>query len=159
MTLAVSMDFKHLFVLASRAANGVDPPLPPETTKPLVRDMLDLQRFTRERDALVKRIVDAAPAAILIAAQAGHTGVDLLEFDGNDKFDGLLDGTPLLMIVKGPRQRELRKIFASTGTMPGLHLMRTAMSPFRVYCTWDRSTNANRVCVTWSPDNIRSAQR
>lgn len=86
------------------------------------------------------------------AAGQGRTEAELLEFNGNDTFDGEFC---YLYLLKGPRGQKDRQgpgraQDPSPRVWPLLRTLRTALAPFVVRHLWKTGTVQNSVAVSWA---------
>jgi hypothetical protein len=95
--------------------------------------------------SVAETIVASFPETARAAAAVGSTRVDVLRFQG-----GQLDessGFPLLTMVKGPRDPDLKALVPATL----LDTLREKLTPFHVTHVWHNRSNVNRIVVSWEP--------
>ena len=111
---------------------------------------IDPATFDRECEEIVASATASFEQNVMRAAEAGSARVALMTFDGNAKYGD--DASPLLLLIKGPRHRELR--YALSNHPPVLARLRALLAPFRVSLEWDRRTNTNTLYAGWTPCHL-----
>lgn len=102
-------------------------------------------------DAIVAGILRTVDAKVTAAATVGATQLDILRFHGNDLDD--TSGFPMLTLVKGPRDADLRAVSGPTL----IEALRDALAPFEVVHTWHTRSNMNRIILKWQHELILPA--
>ena len=86
---------------------------------------------------------DSLHAKVKAAARVGARHIDLLRFYGSELDE--VSGFPMLTLVKGPRDRDLKRICPSS-LMNSLSFL---LRPFAVHHIWHSRTNLNRIVLQW----------
>jgi hypothetical protein len=95
---------------------------------------------------IVTTILRTVDAKVTAAATVGATQIDILRFHGNDLDD--VSGFPMLTLVKGPRDTDLRAVSGPTL----VEALEEALAPFEVVHTWHARSNMNRIILRWHGD-------
>jgi hypothetical protein len=143
-------------VQKSLSVNGRSPlpvPAAAAAAAAAAADTVDVERYDRECAVLVERIFQRFEMSVIDAASTGQTRAVLMVFDGNDKFidddhhHDAVAASPLLYLIKGPRQREVRDALRRRPSV--LARLRSTLVPFRISLVWDRRTNTNSLVASW----------
>ncbi len=111
-------------------------------------DFEDLGRGVQHAvQAIVDTIARTVDAKVTAAATVGATQLDILRFHGNDLDE--VSGFPMLTLVKGPRDTDLRAVSGPTL----VEALEEALSPFEVVHTWHSRSNMNRIILRWQHED------
>lgn len=96
--------------------------------------------------AIVATVLCTVDAKVTAAATVGATQIDIVRFHGNDLDE--VSGFPMLTLVKGPRDTDLRAVSGPTL----VEALQEALAPFEVVHTWHNRSNMNRIILRWHAD-------
>lgn len=94
-------------------------------------------------NALFDEIMSGLADKVTAASREGKSEADVYTWQGEEPYEGISS----LFLVRGPRKGSMR-VPGFTGL---LFRLRRALRPFVVFHTWDSSTHANRLVVSWRP--------
>lgn len=97
-------------------------------------------------ETIVANILRTVEPKVTAAATVGATQIDILRFHGNDLDE--VSGFPMLTLVKGPRDADLRAVSGPTL----VEALQEALAPFDVAHTWHARSNMNRIILRWHDD-------
>lgn len=110
-------------------------------------DFDDLGRGVSDAtSAIVSKILRSVEPKVTAAATVGATQIDILRFHGNDLDE--VSGFPMLTLVKGPRDTDLRAVSGPTL----IEALQEELAPFEVYHSWHSRSNMNRIILRWHDD-------
>jgi hypothetical protein len=95
---------------------------------------------------IVASIMRSVEPKVVAAATVGATHIDILRFHGNDLDE--VSGFPMLTLVKGPRDHDLRAVSGPTL----IERLQEVLEPFEVHHTWHTRSNINRIVLRWDRD-------
>ena len=95
---------------------------------------------------IVASIMRSVEPKVVAAATVGATHIDILRFHGNDLDE--VSGFPMLTLVKGPRDHDLRAVSGPTL----IERLQEVLGPFEVHHTWHTRSNINRIVLRWDRD-------
>ena len=112
-------------------------------------DFEDLGRGIQHAvQAIVDTVFRTVDAKVTAAATVGATQLDILRFHGNDLDE--VSGFPMLTLVKGPRDTDLRAVSGPTL----IEALQDALTPFEVVHTWHIRSNMNRIILRWEHGDV-----
>lgn len=104
-------------------------------------------RIREEQHRLYEEIMRGLPEAVRRAACEGRACVDLLSFQGVQRYDEFT----YLYMLKGPVTPQERADMKAMGLKPLMARLRRELTPagFRLRHDWDRATHENTLTVSW----------
>lgn len=102
---------------------------------------------------IVASIMRSVEPKVVAAATVGATHIDILRFHGNDLDE--VSGFPMLTLVKGPRDHDLRAVSGPTL----IERLQEVLEPFEVHHTWHSRSNINRIVLHWDRDVADDSER
>lgn len=139
MAPKIKQEYTSLYLLAQKLSS--DPPV----------DVRELGKgIISAIDHMVSSICEGLDAKVQASALVGSTHMDLLRFHGNDLEE--TSGFPMLTLVKGPRDPELRPLSGPTL----VQRLRVALAPFKVHHMWHTKSNINRLVLSWEEEEETS---
>ena len=98
------------------------------------------------QNKLRDEIIEKIPIIARAAASQGRSTVDLLSFNGSQKYD---DDFSYLFLLKGPRDREQKYDLYKHGFSSLFETLTHDVSPFKLTFTWVPGCNLNKLTLTW----------
>ena len=134
-------DLFHEVVEITKYASNL-PPIDEDPTVALCEKVVVVQEKLR------KELLERLPSIVRAAASQGRSSIDLLTFNGSDKYD---DDFSYLFLLKGPRDREQKYDLHTHGFSPLYNTLVRDVFPFELTFTWVPGCNLNKLTLGWTP--------